>query len=405
MSTLLLAEIERRLVALERERLLAEIEHRLTAMEELEEDAAGGADGVATELEEDADGVATETSASCERCRRLGFTCTRYNQHGGRRCERCKHAGERCSLHSDLPDDGGGNAEKNTYGRYLRRTGGDDFGLGPLGHDPNGSTNTAVVNTLRDEFFEWYRATYAPVPETDRPELLAQQRDREIISAEAVGQWKKHRTENDMPPVSRAEMDSRLDMCRLDRSWGLTEDETRMCYPAEKRLQKLVAMDPSCLEVEWDKPFGEFFYPIDEDWMESPNELHGWKCSLCTILSKRIWGSMANDGIGLITGSRCCPQPVGKRYMSRTDYIRRWNYSRGFCGSCPRHIFLETDPVNDPPHDDICTIPGCKISSHRAQIQRFSNTMEFHFEENIAKQLVCRSCSSSMGVNRRYVDV
>ena len=202
-----------------------------------------------------------------------------------------------------------------------------------------------------------------------------------------------------------AALDSRLSYSRILHSWGLTRREASchrgLCLSRRQKLQKLVDADPTCLDVEWEREFGEYFWPIDEPWMRSPDQKHGWKSSLCAIIAYRLNCMIQRDGLLLIIEVVECPQPAG-RYFAPTDFIRAWNRSRGFCGhGCGRHIYLGLD-ADDAPHEQICDIIDCKgMKSHAACVQRLNNR-RIHLFENCADVLVCHSCNAAVHAEKRH---
>ena len=176
---------------------------------------------------------------------------------------------------------------------------------------------------------------------------------------------------------------------------------------AKPRLQKLVAAydmmhEASCLEVDYTKPHGPLFTmdhhgPIEaapEGWMNSCDELHNWRKSLCYSLGRRISQCMRGDHAGLICGLMHASQPAG-RYICEADLIRHWNQARGMC-KCGRVLLLAHEWHDEPLHDEVCYVEGCSsYENHVACIQR-QNTRIIHLASNCVG-FVCQSCSSIAG--------
>lgn len=280
----------------------------------------------------------------------------------------------------------------------------DDGALAADGTDVHGRTNSATVAAYKAEFRAWCLSDADDVSNAGN---LVSCRDATYVQHlgdKRLNRWYRSRTANGAPPISRSSMDNRLDVIRQCRTWGFTAKQACMYggRRAKKRLQHLVDADQSCLSVDWHLPFGEWFWPIDANWMESPDELHGWKSSLCKILSKRLTSLMSQDVDGLIMGQLTNPQPTG-RYISRQDIISAWNKSRGIC-NCGRHMWIGIDPSIDAEHDDVCQIPGCSgMRSHLATIQRKTDLYPgvMHLAYNMEDTMICHACNVFHNAVRR----
>ena len=271
-----------------------------------------------------------------------------------------------------------------------------DDGGRPLaydGTDTEGCTNVPAVQALQADF----RA------------FCGLRNDEEPGGRALYKRWRKARKAAHEPDICSVSLDSRLSMEHQSRTWGLTEEEAlagAKGLPAKARLQKLVSNDPTCLfdhAADDDRPWGEYFWPIDQAWMDDCDRADAWKRSLCEILSTRISGMMSADANHMITGLRLCPQPSG-RYLSKTDLIRMWNATRGIC-KCGRHIWLGLDVANDAPHEDICDKENCSgMQSHLATVGRTdaaTRSRHIHLHRSVMPRMICQACNGSEGLVRQ----
>ena len=263
------------------------------------------------------------------------------------------------------------------------------------GTDEEGGTDAAAVRALQADFRDFCGVCD----------------DEESVGDTLYRRWVKARTEANEPEIDRSSLDSRLSFERQCRTWGLTAKEAQhgnSGLHAKEKLEKLVSRDPTCLfdhpDDEDDRPRGEYFWPIDQAWMDACDWAGDWKRTLCKILTDRMTGLQQQDGDSLIMGRRVCPQPSG-RYVSKPDLIRMWNESRGIC-KCGRHIWLGLDVANDALHGDICDKENCSgMNSHRACVGRTDAAClghEIHLHRNILPCMICAHCSGKEGNPRRW---
>ena len=145
-----------------------------------------------------------------------------------------------------------------------------------------------------------------------------------------------------------------------------------------------MSQQPSCTTIDPNTKYGRWFWPIDDDWVfGTPEERHGWRRSLVTIIRTRFSNLYHSDQVNLICGTCDNPQPSGP-YITQADWIKMWNQSGGICPSCGNDMWIDYDPgMEDPP-------PGASS----ATIQRLNNRI-IHLRSNCADSLICRSCNSA----------
>ena len=199
-------------------------------------------------------------------------------------------------------------------------------------------------------------------------------------------------------------LDSRLDGERQYYCWGLsakhivkTKHNKGSYLSRLERLRYLAFAQPTCLDLPSAAEHGQYFYQIDESWLDSANEKHGWTQPLTEILKTRMDSMIAADNHGLITGSRTVDQPSG-RYMNPADYIRRWNATCCKC-KCGIDTYLgwETDWVENVREEEPWV-------HQRATVQRIDPAV-MHLESNCAPRLMCHSCNSTANWNPIINDV
>ena len=258
------------------------------------------------------------------------------------------------------------------------------------GHATSG-TNIEHVNKLRSDFIAFItRLTRVPDDEVPPQHIVHTLPKRSSIrgSALTARNWISDYTIRESPWLC----DSRLCIRDAYLSSGLTSSQINTgngignaeWLSAGERLQYLVSQQPSCTTIDPNTKYGRWFWPIDDDWVfGTPEERHGWRRSLVTIIRTRFSNLYHSDQVNLICGTCDNPQPSGP-YITHADWIKMWNQSGGICPSCGNDMWIDYDPgMEDPP-------PGASS----ATIQRLNNRI-IHLRSNCADSLICRSCNSA----------
>ena len=259
----------------------------------------------------------------------------------------------------------------------------------PLHSLDEGCTDEDHVNGLREAFTAWVqRLTQVVTPQHNAHDLP-------MCSGVAGGRAKAV----DFLAYSKEapkKCDSRLDFNHTYLFWGLklcqvNSSNSSTSLSAAERVQHLVSKQPCCLDVDWNKEHGRWFWPIDQNWLPSITEKHGWTQSLHRIILTVLTNSHHADQKRLVSGACVNPQPAG-RYVAANDWIGMWNKSRGICHTCPNHMWIGYDPrIEDkPPY------------SCRATLQRKQNHI-IHLWSNCEDMLICLRCNASVHSAGRQV--
>ena len=281
--------------------------------------------------------------------------------------------------------------------------------LGPQGHDPSGATDVAVLAELQADFRRWMQSTYGNEDGRGAHASLRSMAQKEKENINDVSAWRTEyegphlapgvsssRYNNECLPCTK--VDNRLSVVRTQQAWGLTAAEIANPHVSRVyRLQTMVAQRPSCLSYTWPEvaPHGEYFYPIDENWLATCGDLHWSRTNLCDFLKLRINNMVFSDFTRYIRGMVTSPQPEG-RYISYTDVIEMWNKSLGWCGhGCGRQIYLMRFQDMTEHSELRCDKRRCNLECHKATVQRLSNDV-IHLAGNCAPVMTCKSCNSAL---------
>ena len=237
------------------------------------------------------------------------------------------------------------------------------------------------VEALRVAFAAW-------VPTRTRMEHDDAPDDTLFMCADVRGSNKKAKVFLKLKGERPHMTDTRLSLIDTYLVWGLQPHQVKSAWgrtslSALSRLQYLVDQSPHCLDVDWTKQHGEWFWPIDQAWLDSADEKHGWSQSLVRLIIHRISNAYHHDHVALVAGSCVNPQPAG-RYLAPPDWIGMWNRSRGLCSTCSNHIWIGYDPMTEDKPPDAC----------RATVQRLDNS-QIHLRSNCADVLICTRCNST----------
>jgi len=265
----------------------------------------------------------------------------------------------------------------------------EDDAAARAGHATSG-TNIERVNKLRSDFIAFNKRLLHVPDDAISPQHIAYtlpMRSSIRGSAAQAREWISDYTTRESPWLC----DSRLSIRDAYLSSGLTSFQINAgnhskngWLSAGERLQHLVRQQPSCTTVDPNTEYGRWFSPIDDAWVfGTPEERHGWRRSLVTIISQRINNLYHSDQDNLICGSVDNPQPAGP-YMNPADFIEMWNLSGGKCPSCGNDMWIDYDPgMEDRPP-----------IGNGASIQRLNNRI-IHLRSNCANSLICRSCNAA----------
>ena len=197
--------------------------------------------------------------------------------------------------------------------------------------------------------------------------------------------------------ICKEQLDSRLSLTQMYYCCGLQSrhlfGRSRVRLTPLQRLRYIIGLMPECLYVPQTADLGEYFWPIDEAWLESADQYHGWVKPLTYLIARRIESMMNSDSCRIIAGAAISPQPAG-RYLNYADYASRWNAS---CGKCPcgKNIFLGAEDtwLKDSRGQPI---PPDGVS--QACVQRMDTSI-IHLEWNCAPTLICSDCSDHATYN------
>ena len=185
--------------------------------------------------------------------------------------------------------------------------------------------------------------------------------------------------------------DSRLSLMQTYRESGLTRVQLKPSgrasgsYSKVERFQYLVEQQPDCMDVDRNAVHGQWFWPIDHEWIfGEPDKPQGWTKSLLWIISRRFNSMMHHDHYRLITGKCANPQPAG-RYINYADWISMWNKSKGFCPLCNRDIWIG--------YDEECNDEDIPPQGQKATLQRLDNSI-IHLRRNCHDVLICNDCNT-----------
>lgn len=260
--------------------------------------------------------------------------------------------------------------------------------------DDAGGTDQTHVEQLRAEFKAWIKRLdkIDVIPSQHIPQARGLEMVWEVDRGKGTKLARKFITTLDREHPWLC--DSRLSLLNTYFYYGLERSQVTNRHannktPAE-RLQYMVQQQPTCTSVDWNADHGQWFYPIDDEWVfGAPDEKFGWKRSLITILKDHIWNCYQADQDGFIGGIRTNPQPAG-RYLNFADWISMWNKSGGKCPTCNHDIWIGYDPLlEDAP-------PQC----YKATIQRLDDTI-IHLRSNCADSLICLRCNAIFGHQSR----
>jgi hypothetical protein len=262
----------------------------------------------------------------------------------------------------------------------------DDVGAG-AGHATSG-TNIERVNKLRSDFIAFTkRFHHVPDDEVPPQHMTHTLPMRSSIRGSACDarDWISDYTTRESPWLC----DSRLCIKDAYLASGLTSSQMNAgnhqkpgWLSAGERLQHMVRQQPSCTTVDPNTEYGRWFSPIDDAWVfGTPEERHGWRSSLVTIIQQRLSNLYNSDQANLICGTCDNPQPPGP-YITPADWIKMWNQSGGKCPTCGNDMWIGYDPLMEDRPPISCL----------ASIQRLNNCI-IHLRSNCADSLICRSCN------------
>ena len=258
---------------------------------------------------------------------------------------------------------------------------------GMLGEDMVGCTDVQKVARIKISFLTWNQGNRGCPPRQHHGSDLKVHADvRPGVKKAARFQIKNK--------ISKEQLDSRLSMVHTFYCCGLQRrhlfGRSRGLMTPLQRLRCVIGLMPECLYVPQTADLGEYFWPVDEAWLESADQYHGWVQPLTYLISSRIHSMMVTDSAQIIAGTVTTPQPAG-RYLNYADYTSRWNAS---CGKCPcgKNIFLgaEESWLKDRRGQPI---PPDGV--YQARVQRLNPSI-IHLEWNCAPTLICSDCSPIM---------
>ena len=238
------------------------------------------------------------------------------------------------------------------------------------------------VNDLRRRFKEWVISRYEIDEDDARPQHGL------FLCADVEGSVLEAKLFLSLLPSEPPQLcDSRLNRLDMFLHWGLEpcqigRGSNGTCLTALERLQYMVRQQPSCLHVDWNADHGQWFWPIDDNWLLSADDDHGWKLSLTQLIKGRLDESYSRDQQRLVSGVCVNPQPAG-RYLAANDWIGMWNRSCCKCPTCPNHMWIGYGPMLEDKPPNRC----------QATVQRLDNSI-IHLRSNCADVLVCKTCNS-----------
>ena len=261
---------------------------------------------------------------------------------------------------------------------------------GMLGEDTIGCTDERMVARIKISFLEWNHNNRGSTPRQHKTCDLTVTAD----IRPGVSKAKSYRFKN---KICKEQLDSRLSLAHMYYLCGLRSrhlfGRSRVRLTPLQRLRYIIGLMPECLYVPQTADLGEYFWPVDEAWLESADQYHGWVKPLTHLIARRIEYMMQSDSARIIAGAVSSPQPAG-RYLNYADYISRWNAS---CGKCPcgKNIFLGAEDtwLKDSRGQPI---PPDGVS--QACVQRMDTSI-IHLEWNCGRTLICSDCSEHATYN------
>lgn len=262
-----------------------------------------------------------------------------------------------------------------------------------LGEDTIGCTDVHKVARIQISFLKWNHDNRGSTPRQHYGSDLK-------VSADVRPGVSKARLYIPKNKISKERLDSRLSIKHTFYCCGLQRrhlvGRSRVKLTPLQRLRYIIGLMPESLYVPQRADLGEYFWPIDEAWLQSADQYHGWVQPLTHLIGHRIQTMMDGDAARIIAGSVITPQPAG-RYLNYADYTSRWNAS---CGKCPcgKNIFLGAE---DTWLKDRRGQPIPPDGVFQACVQRMDPSI-IHLEWNCAPTLICSDCSEHSTYNETH---